>query len=182
MFGIRFNDNSDDVIRAVKGASKAAARQIQGKIVNHARSAVMKARGPMGGAWREDDLITLRDSITGEVFDGDRGPAVRVGSNVQIAPYIELGTARLYDPPPEWEEYHNRFGDKHSKAGLSEWWYFDEADQSFRIGKPVPSQPYLRPAILDHAEEYKQILNDSLRAQERSGLKGRILDAIDPID
>ena len=172
MFNIKFTDNSDTVMRAVQGASKSAARVMQGKIVNYARAAVMKARGPMGNGWRLDDLITLRDSITGEVSEGPKGPVITVGSNLQIAPYIELGTARLYEPPPEWERYHNNFGDRHSKAGLSEWWYFDEAEGVFKIGKPVPSQPYLRPAILDHAEEYKQILNEKLKAEDKSGFRG----------
>lgn len=67
---------------------------------------------------------------------GDQ-PTVVIGSNVEYAPYIELGTrARA--------EGANGEG---LKSGIA------------------PS-PYLRPAIEDHKEEYKQIL-----AAEFSGLK-----------
>ena len=84
-----------------------------------------------------------------------------VGSNQQVAPYIELGTGKLYKPPPEWEQYHG--DDAHSVGGLDFWFYFDELEGVVKIGKPVPSQPFLRPAVLDHIDEYKKIVEDGMK-------------------
>lgn len=156
MFGIRFNDHSDDVRRLLEGATESAARIIGGRIASYARAAVSKARGPMGNPWPQDVVIALRQSVTARVEPTDAGPALLVGSNMQIAPYIELGTGRLYDPPPEWLEYHG--DDRHSVGGLDSWVYFDRVEGVFKIGKPVPPTPYLRPAVLDHVDEYKKIL------------------------
>lgn len=158
--GIRFTDNSDEVRRLLAGASEAAAREIGGRIANYARQNVAKARGPMGNPWPGDIITALRQSISAEVEDTAYGPAVTVGSNMQVAPYIELGTGKLYEPPPEWIEYHG--DDAHSVGGLDYWFYFDALEGAFKIGKPVPATPYLRPAVLDHADEYKKIVEKEL--------------------
>ena len=65
------------------------------------------------------DTGRLRNSITHALDSGGR--AVYVGTNVEYAPYVELGTAR-------------------QKA-----------------------QPYLRPAAVDHATEYREIIEGELR-------------------
>ncbi len=157
MGDILFEDNSDEVLRLLDGATKKAARAVGGRVQAYARQSVEKSKGPMGGAWPHDVILALRDSIAVQV---DEGPVLTVGSNMQIAPYIELGTGRLYDPPPEWEEYHG--DDAHSVGGLEWWLYFDKLEGVVKIGKPVPSQPYLRPAFLDHVDEYKQIVQKDL--------------------
>lgn len=153
-----FVDNSEKVIRLMKGATEKAARIIGGKVVNYARQSVEKSKGPMGGAWPYDIILAIRDSLTAQVEDG---PVLTVGSNMQVAPYIELGTGMLYDPPPEWIEYHGH--DAHSKGGLDSWLYFDELEGVIKVGRPVPSQPYLRPAFLDHIDEYKDIVKQEMK-------------------
>ena len=62
------------------------------------------------------DTGRLRNSIT----HGTDANSVYIGTNVEYAPYVELGTRRQH------------------------------------------AQPYLRPAITNHMEEYKKILNDML--------------------
>lgn len=64
------------------------------------------------------DTGRLRNSITHQVSLGES--AVYIGTNVEYAPYVELGTHR-------------------QKA-----------------------QPYIRPAITNHADEYRKIINDVL--------------------
>lgn len=65
------------------------------------------------------DTGNLRNSITHEVDDGE--PAVYIGTNVEYAPYVCLGTI-------------------HMKA-----------------------QPFLKPAVNDHKDEYRKILENSLK-------------------
>lgn len=65
------------------------------------------------------DTGNLRNSITHTVDDGE--PAAYIGTNVEYAPYQELGTI-------------------HMKA-----------------------QPFLKPAVNDHKDEYRKILENSLK-------------------
>ena len=61
---------------------------------------------------------TLRNSIAHQVVADEN--AVYVGTNVEYAPYVELGTSKM------------------------------------------AKRPYLKPAIEDHIEYYKQIISDEL--------------------
>lgn len=63
------------------------------------------------------DTGNLRNSITHAV----KGKTVYIGTNVEYAPYVELGTSS------------NR------------------------------PQPYLRPAVLNHTDEYRRIARDTLK-------------------
>ena len=83
---------------------------------------------------------TLRNSITHEV-DGD---AVQIGSNVEYAPYVELGTGPWFETPPEWEHFESTQG---SKGGRGY----------------VHPRPYLKPAIEDHLDEYCNIIRKELK-------------------
>ena len=65
------------------------------------------------------DTGNLRNSITHTVDDGE--PAAYIGTNVEYAPYQELGTI-------------------HMKA-----------------------HPFLKPAVNDHKDEYRKILENSLK-------------------
>lgn len=65
------------------------------------------------------DTGNLRNSITHEVDDGE--PAVYIGTNVEYAPYQELGTI-------------------HIKA-----------------------QPFLKPAVADHANEFRKIFENEMK-------------------
>lgn len=83
---------------------------------------------------------TLRNSITYEVQDD----TVTVGSNVEYAPYVELGTGPNFTPPPDWEQFESKPG-----SGIG---------HSY-----VHPRPFLRPAVEDHLEEYKYIWEDKLK-------------------
>ena len=83
---------------------------------------------------------TLRNSITFAV-DGEE---LTVGSNVEYAPYVELGTGPYFTPPPEWEHFE-------SKRGSGEGTGY------------VHPRPYLRPAIESHIDEYKNIVKNELK-------------------
>lgn len=86
---------------------------------------------------------TLRNSITFEVQSNGTEATVVVGSNVEYAPYVELGTGPNFVPPPDWEQF-----DAPKGTGIS--------------GGYVKSRPFLRPAIEDHLELYKKMIKDEL--------------------
>ena len=84
---------------------------------------------------------TLKESITGRIVNGD---TLEVGSNVEYAPYVELGTGPHFVPPPEWERF--------------------EAEKGKGVGKAyVHPRPYIRPAIEDHIGEYQEIAETILK-------------------
>ena len=86
------------------------------------------------------DTGALRNSITHAV-DGD---TVLAGSAISYAPYVELGTGKDYSPPPEWMENNAPRG-----AGI--------------ISRSVKPRPYLRPAVENHLDEYKNVIETELR-------------------
>lgn len=82
---------------------------------------------------------TLRNSITFQVNEDE----VAIGSNVEYAPYVELGTGTFYDSPPAWIQHKGQKG-----SGLV---------------KGMKPRPFLRPAIEDHLDNYLQIVKNELK-------------------
>ena len=83
---------------------------------------------------------TLKNSITHEV----QGDTLVVGSNVEYAPYVELGTGPYFKAPPAWEQFTSKPG-----SGVGHGY--------------VRPRPYLRPAIEDHMDHYKKIAEAVLK-------------------
>lgn len=82
---------------------------------------------------------TLRNSITFEVVED----TLTIGTNVEYAPYVELGTGPYFEAPPEWEQFDSPRG-----SGIG--------------GAYVKPRPYLKPAIVDHIDEYMRIIKNEL--------------------
>lgn len=82
---------------------------------------------------------TLRNSITYQV----QGNTVAIGSNVEYAPYVELGTGPFFETPPAWESFDTTPG-----SGIG--------------GAYVHPRPYLRPAIENHLAEYNKIIENEI--------------------
>lgn len=82
---------------------------------------------------------TLKQSITYEA----NNEVVMVGSNVEYAPYVELGTGPNFVAPPEWEEF-----DVPPAKGIGHGY--------------VRSRPFIKPAIADHLKEYEEIIKNEL--------------------
>lgn len=86
----------------------------------------------------------LRNSIAHLVV----GRTVYIGTNCEYAPYIEFGTGE-----------HSTIGGGTPK---SHWVYMGD-DGNWHIGKPIKPQPYLKPAVANHVDTYKNIIKDEMK-------------------
>lgn len=86
---------------------------------------------------------TLRNSITFEVEEQGDEEVLVVGTNVEYAPYVELGTGPNFTPPPEWETFESERG-----SGVGHGY--------------VRPRKFLQPAIADHMNEYADIIKSTL--------------------
>lgn len=89
------------------------------------------------------DTGNLRNSITHQVDEGE--PAVYIGSASEYAAYVELGTGKYYPGgrPTPWV-YQDEHGNWHMTYGQR-------------------AQPYLKPAVADHAGQYHAIIEEELK-------------------
>ena len=139
MADIEIKENhTDEVLKALDGAAPKILEMMGIKAEKYA-----KALCPVGTV--ESTGIkgyrggTLRNSITHQVED----KTVLLGTNVEYAPYVELGTGPNFTPPPEWESFDTPKG-----SGVGHGY--------------VKPRPYLRPAIEEHRAEYEQIMKSEL--------------------
>ena len=119
-------------------------------VLNEFHDAVLRALercGEQAEGYAKDlapvDTGNLRNSISHKVDDGE--PAVYIGSNVEYAAYVELGTGKYTDGgrPTPWV-YQDDNGNWHWTAGN-------------------PAQPFLAPAVKEHATTYRNIIEDELK-------------------
>lgn len=86
------------------------------------------------------DTGRLQNSITHVVDD----KAVYIGTNVEYAGYVEMGTGK-YVP----------------NGRKTPWRYKD--DKGWHITSGMPPRPYLKPAVTDHREEYRRIIENEFK-------------------
>lgn len=135
-------DNTADVLAALPPIAEKAMTIIGMKAEKYA-----KARCPVGTV--ESTGIkgyrggTLRNSITFDVQIDGTSAELAVGTNVEYAPYVELGTGPYFNTPPEWEN-------------------FEVAPPNGTGNSYVKPRPYLRPAIEDHIAEYENIIKTEM--------------------
>lgn len=89
------------------------------------------------------DTGNLRNSITHQVDEGES--AVYIGSNVEYAPYVELGTGR------------------YTEGGRPTPWIYQDEEGNWRWTAGNPAQPFLKPAVADHAQTYRNIIEDEMK-------------------
>ena len=138
MLAVEFTDNSYLFLQELEKAKKKALKTIGLKSEAYAKKLCPVGtpestgiQGYRGG--------TLRNSITHRVSEN----VMELGSNVEYAAYVELGTGPHFTPPPEWEQFTTKRGSGVGKAYV----------------KP---RPYIRPAIEDHRDEYQRIMQKEL--------------------
>lgn len=139
-FNVKIKDNTGEVIAQAQEAVNRALEIIGGKAESYT-----KALTPV-------DTGALRNSFTHSAGD----TTVTIGSNIEYAPYVELGTGKLYDPPPEWINAQAKRG-----RGLDRWVYMGD-DGQFHMGYPRVGVHMLQKGIGDHLDEYKNVIKSEL--------------------
>ena len=89
------------------------------------------------------DTGKLRNSISHNVNDAEH--AVYIGTNTEYAPYVELGTG------------------KYIQGGRPTPWVYQDDKGNWHMTNGQRAQPYLKPAVADHAQTYRNIIEDELR-------------------
>jgi phage gpG-like protein len=87
------------------------------------------------------DTGNLRNSITHEVDDD----TAYIGTNVEYAVYVELGTGKYYP------------------GGRKTPWLYEDAKGETHMTYGMKGRPYLKPAVEEHANDYKSIFETYLK-------------------
>lgn len=139
MADVDFIDNTPKILEAVEDTTSRILKMIGIKAEKYAK-ALCPTGTPESTGKKGYRGGTLKRSITHQV----NGDTLTIGSNVEYAPYVELGTGPHYTPPPEWEQFN--------------------VPRSSGVGHGyVTARPYLRPAIADHIDAYKKLAENEYR-------------------
>jgi len=150
---------TEDNTQAVKDASDIAIKRALETIGEKAESyakALVAPLGPKGNPMRTAITAQLRNSIHHKVEDH----TALIYSNLDMAAYVELGTGNKYQPSAEWIQ---TTVEKGPNSGLSKWLFYDKELGRVRIGLPMAPTPFLRPAVEQHKDEYKNVIENELK-------------------
>lgn len=89
------------------------------------------------------DEGNLRNSIAHQVQPTEL--AVYIGTNSEYGAYVELGTGKYYP------------------GGRKTPWVYQDAKGRWHLTHGQRAQPYLKPAVADHAQQYHSIIEEALR-------------------
>jgi len=89
------------------------------------------------------DTGNLRNSISHKVDPEE--PAVYIGSNTEYAAYQEFGTG-IY-----------------TEGGRDTPWVYQDEKGNWHWTRGNKAQPFLKPAVADHARQYRQIIEQELK-------------------
>lgn len=89
------------------------------------------------------DTSNLRNSITHVVDEAE--PAAYVGTNSEYGVYVEMGTG------------------KYVAGGRPTPWVYQDAKGNYNMTRGTKAQPFLKPAIADHVQQYKGIIESELK-------------------
>lgn len=87
------------------------------------------------------DTGNLRNSITHKVVDDE----VYIGTNNEYAAYVELGTGI------------------HTEGGRQTPWVYKDDEGNWHHTRGQEAQPYLKPAVADHKQTYRNIIENELK-------------------
>lgn len=132
--GVVFKDYSAEVLNEFHDAVLRALERCGEQAEGYAKDLAPVAKKNGG---------TLRNSISHKVDDGE--PAVYIGSNTSYAAYVELGTG------------------KYTEGGRPTPWVYQDDNGNWHWTAGNPAQPFLKPAVADHAQTYRNIIADELK-------------------
>ena len=129
--GVVFNDYSADVLNEFHDAVLRALERCGEQAEGYA-----KDLAPV-------DTGNLRNSISHTVDEDEL--AAYIGSNVEYAAYVELGTG------------------KYTEGGRPTPWVYQDDEGKWHWTRGNPAQPFLAPAVKDHPQTYRDIIADELK-------------------
>lgn len=129
---VEFQDNSKEVLATFQ---KAAVRALE-KCGLTAEGYAKRLVAPVNTG-------NLRNSITHTVDEEE--PAVYIGTNVEYAPYVELGTG------------------KYAEGGRPTPWVYQDDNGNWHWTAGNPARPFLKPAVAAHAQTYRNIIEDEMK-------------------
>lgn len=88
------------------------------------------------------DTSNLRNRISHRVDEKEK--VVYIGTNSEYGAYVELGTGKYY------------------KGGRQDPWVYQDEEGRWHHTNGQRAQPYLKPAVADHKQTYKNIIKDEL--------------------
>lgn len=91
------------------------------------------------------DTGNLRNSIAHAVDTDER--AAYVGTNSEYGAYVELGTGKYAE----------------GGGGRPTPWVYQDANGNFHMTHGNKPQPFIKPAIADHAQTYRDIIESELK-------------------
>lgn len=92
------------------------------------------------------DTGNLRNSISFQ--DAPEEEAVYIGTNIEYAPYIEFGTGIYAEG-----------------GGRTTPWKYQDEKGEWHITSGMKPRPFLRPAVANHLDEYKEIAKNELKSE-----------------
>jgi HK97 gp10 family phage protein len=140
MADVRFIDNSDEAIEAMKTAVEAALEAVGQQAVSHAKQNITEAGRVDTGA--------LRNSVNSLVVMDEE--AVYVGTNQEYAIYNELGTGVYLD----------------GGGGRQTPWSYQDAKGNWHRTRGMRPIHFLKNAAQDHADEYIQIAEQTIKQHQ----------------
>ena len=131
--GVVFNDYSQDVLDAMQDAAVRALERVGEQAEGYAKDLAPVDKGQ------------LRNSIAHIVKDSEN--AVYIGSNLEYAIYQELDTGIYAE----------------GGGGRPTPWVYQDAKGNWHWTRGNPAQPFLAPAVKDHPQTYRNIVEDELK-------------------
>lgn len=130
---VQFTDNSKEVLEAMQQAAVRALEKCGLTAEGYAKKLC-----PV-------DTGNLRNSIT-HMVDEQESAAI-IGTNSEYGAYVELGTG-IYAK---------------GGGGRPTPWVYKDAKGNWHRTHGQKAQPYLKPAVADHARTYRNIIEDELK-------------------
>jgi len=141
MADVNFTSHLGQVLNATSQQLMKAAEKIGQAAESHAKLYITAGvyQTPQGWYVRTGNL---RNSITHATEENKETITVVVGTSVEYAPYVELGTGKYAE----------------GSNGRGVPWRYQDTKGNWHTTSGMPPRPYLRPAIENHIPEYKDII------------------------
>ena len=131
--GVVFNDYSADVLNEFHHAVLRALERCGEQAEGYAKDLAPANTG------------AGRNSISHQVYESES--AVYIGTNIDYMIYQELGTGKYAE----------------GGGGRPTPWVYQDAQGNWHWTAGNPAQPFLKPAVADHPQTYRNIIEDEMQ-------------------